>query len=132
MQVVDGDDAGDVCETGQLPDPRTDLGAALHAEREGDEGGGIADDEGVVEQRLGDGGHALRGLGEGEERVVAGEPVGPLVGCITQFPGAGGPQGEARRQRRRRHQPGGDGQQQFIWELLERREGGVRAQRGPL
>lgn len=125
--------AGDIGKTGDAADPRPNLRAPVDAEEESDQGPGCGDDEGVVEQRLGNGGHALRGLGKRQQVVVAGEPVSPLVGGIPEFPRARGAQGKAGGQRAGGDEALGDGLQQLVREPLQRpaEVGWRRRCRGP-
>jgi len=113
MHLVDGDDAGDVDETGDAAYPRPYDQAVVHAAEQRDEGARGGDDEGVIEQGLGDGGHAARCLGKRQQVGVAGEPVGPLVAGIAKLPGARGAEGKTGRQGRRGDQGLGDGLNQL-------------------
>lgn len=86
MCLVDGHTAGNVRKTSDAPDPRPDLRALVHAADECNQDARGGDDEGVVEQGLGDGCRPLRSLGKSEKASVGDKEVGPLVVGIAEFP----------------------------------------------
>ena len=129
MQATNRDCPSDVGLAGNVPNPCSYLWALAHAAKEGDERPGVADDEGVVEKGLGDGGHALRGLGKGQEVVVAHMPIGPLVLRISKLPRPDRSQGESGRQRGSRDQGLDDGHEELGREALEGRADWARQPR---
>jgi predicted RNA-binding Zn-ribbon protein involved in translation (DUF1610 family) len=118
MHFVNRQDAGYVDQTSEIANPGSDLGPLAHAPKERDQGAAATDDEGVVQQRRGDGSHALRREGEGKQAVVACKPVVALVRRISKFPCADGAEGEARRQRSSRNQTSSDGLKKLVRQTL--------------